>query len=87
MDGLVNVVARSSTLPRGKVGATRYHERGPPEGEWREEYRVDSIAERSTASVEKHPVRGMKLNRKDTVRIRGKSGEGHRNLWSSLVQS
>ena len=68
MDGHLNVVGRSSTLPRGKLGATRYHERGPPEGERREEYRVTVLAKQSTASVEKHPGRGMKLGRKATVR-------------------
>ena len=68
MDGHLNVVGRSSTLPRGKLGATRDHERGPPEGERREEYRVTVLAKQSTASVEKHPGRGMKLGRKATVR-------------------
>ena len=68
MDGHLNVVGRSSTLPEGKLGATRYPERGSPKEEWREEYRVTRIAQQSTASVEKHPGRGMKLGRKATVR-------------------
>ena len=39
-----DVLCWASTLPEGNLGTTRYYEKGPPEGERREEYPVTSIA-------------------------------------------